>query len=413
MAMAEKRGRDGGEGLMRRRIVIIGAGFGGIGLGIKLKKSGLNDFVILEKLDSVGGVWRQNRYPGAACDVPSHLYSFSFEPWADWPQKYATQPDILAYLVHCTQKHGLEPHIRFGAEVTDARWDEVSNRWIVQTSNGQVFEAQSLITATGQLSRPFRPQLPGLTSFAGPVFHSAEWPQDYDLRGKRVAVIGTGATVIQIVPAITSLVDQLYVFQRSAAYVLPKPDKVYSRWQRFLFRHLPGALKLSRLFIYLRHELSAYAFVTRPAALKAMRPVFRRHLRRGVKNADLRRRLTPSYHIGCKRLLLSNDFYPAMDRQNVELVTEGISEIRSDTIVATDASERKVDCIIFGTGFAATGFLAPIKITGLHGQDLHQIWSGGAEAYLGMTVRGFPNLFMLYGPNTNLGHNSIVYMIES
>lgn len=276
-----------------------------------------------------------------------------------------------------------------------------------------MFEAQSLITATGQLSRPFRPQLPGLTSFAGPVFHSAEWPQDYDLRGKRVAVIGTGATVIQIVPAITSLVDQLYVFQRSAAYVLPKPDKAYSRRQRFLFRHLPGALKLSRLFIYLRHELSAYAFVTRPAALKAMRPVFRRHLRRGVKNADLRRRLTPSYHIGCKRLLLSNDFYPAMDRQNVELVTEGISEIRSDSIVATDASERKVDCIIFGTGFAGTGFLAPIKITGLNGQDLHQIWSGGAEAYLGMTVRGFPNLFMLYGPNTNLGHNSIVYMIES
>jgi cation diffusion facilitator CzcD-associated flavoprotein CzcO len=400
-------------GLIRTRVVIVGAGFGGIGLGIKLKESGLNDFVILEKSDCVGGVWRQNRYPGAECDVPSHLYSFSFEPRAEWPCKYAGQADILDYLTHCTRKHELDSHIRFGAEVTEARWNETTCHWIVRTSNGDIFETQSLVTATGQLSRPFSPQLPGLAGFSGAVFHSAEWRQDYDLRGKRVAVIGTGASAIQFVPAVAPLVSKLYVFQRSAAYVLPKPNKPYSRWQKFLFKHIGGTLGLSRLLIYLQHESTAFAFVSFPKALRWKRSAFLRHLQREVRNPDLRRRLTPNYNMGCKRILLSNDFYPAMERPNVELVTEAIKEVRSDAIVATDATERKVDCIIFGTGFAATDFLVPIKITGLEGRDLQQSWSSGAEAYLGITVSGFPNFFMLYGPNTNLAHNSIVYMIES
>jgi len=394
------------------RVVVVGAGFGGIGLGIKLKGSGLNDFVILEKSDSVGGVWRENRYPGAACDVPAHLYSFSFEPRAAWPDRYASQADILDYLTHCTRKHDLEPHIRFGAEVTDAGWDETSGRWIVRARNGQVFETQSLVMATGQLSRPCCPQLPGIKGFAGPVFHSAEWRQDYDLRGRRVAVVGTGASAIQFVPAIAPLVSKLYVFQRSAAYVLPKPDKTYSRWQRLVFKHVRGVLRLSRMLIYLRHELNAFPIITWRAALRVKRRAFFRHLRRGVRNPELRERLTPNYRMGCKRILLSNDFYPAMDRPNVELVTEGIRDIRPDAILTTDATERKVDCIIFGTGFAATDFLVPMKIIGLRGQNLHQSWSNGAEAHLGMTIAGFPNFFMLYGPNTNLAHNSIVYMIE-
>jgi cation diffusion facilitator CzcD-associated flavoprotein CzcO len=398
--------------LTRTRIVIIGAGFGGIGLGIKLKDSGLNDFVILEKSESVGGVWRANHYPGAACDIPSHLYSFSFEPRPDWPDKYAKQSDILDYLIGCARKYGLGAHIRFGAEVTDARWDEASSHWIVKTSDGQVFETQSLVTATGQLSRPLRPQLPGLARFAGVVFHSAEWRQDYDLAGKRVAVIGTGASAIQFVPEIAPLVRKLYVFQRHAAYVLAKRDKTYSRWQISMFARFPSVLRLARLLIYIRHEMSAFAFFTWRAALKVKRRAFLRNIRRGVKDPDLRERLLPDYRIGCKRILLSNDFYPAMARPNVELVTDGIGEIRSDAIVATDATERKVDCIIFGTGFAATDLLAPMKITGLHGQDLHQAWKNGAEAQLGITVAGFPNFFMLYGPNTNLAHNSIVYMIE-
>ncbi len=394
------------------RIVVVGAGFAGIGLGVNLKKRGCDDFIILEKSDSVGGVWHQNRYPGAACDVPAHLYSFSFELRADWPQKYASQAEILNYLAHCARKYGVEPHLRLRAEVTGARWDEASNHWVVRTADGQVFHAQALVTATGQLSRPSRPQLPGTASFSGPIFHSAQW-QEHDLRGKSVAVVGTGASAIQLVPAIAPLVGKLYVFQRSAAYVMPRPDKNYSRWQIGLFRHVPGALRLNRLLIYLLHEHRAFAFITWRAALRLKRGAFFRHLRRGVKNLELRARLIPDYRLGCKQILLSNDFYPAMDRANVELVTERIKEIRPGAVVAEDTVERKVDCIIFATGFAATDFLVPIKVTGLRGQDLHQSWNGGAEAYLGMTVTGFPNFFMLYGPNTNLAHNSIVFMIES
>jgi cation diffusion facilitator CzcD-associated flavoprotein CzcO len=397
----------------RTRVVIIGAGFGGIGLGIKLKAAGLNDFVILEKSQQIGGVWRENRYPGAECDIPSHLYSFSFELRADWPQTYASQADILDYLEHCARKYGLEPHIRFGAEVADSRWDDASQRWIVRTRDGRILDAQSLVTAVGQLNRPQRPDLPGLASFVGATFHSAEWRQDYDLRGKRVSVIGTGASAIQFIPHVASLASKLYVFQRSAAYVLPKPNRSYSRWQRLLFHNVPGVLKLSRLFIYLQHEWRGIAFVTVPKALRIKQSGFRRLLQRTIQNPDLRRRLTPNYRMGCKRILLSNDYYPAMERPNVELITNEIKEIRPDAVVTSDGTERKVDCIIFGTGFAASDMLAPIKVTGPGGRDLHQWWSNGAEAYLGITVAGFPNLFMLYGPNTNLGHNSIVYMLES
>jgi cation diffusion facilitator CzcD-associated flavoprotein CzcO len=397
----------------RTRVVVIGAGFGGIGLGIKLKAAGLDDFVILEKSDAVGGVWRENRYPGAACDVPSHLYSFSFEPRADWPRKYANQADILDYLIHCTRKYGLEPHIRFGAEVGEARWDETSNHWIVRTRAGDVFEAQSLVTATGQLSQPVIPSLPGLADFAGPTFHSAQWRSDIDLAGKRVAVIGTGASAIQFVPEIAPLTEQLTVFQRSAAYVLPKPDKAYPPWQLALFRRIPAALRLSRMLQYLKHEVTAFAFVTFPSALKVKRPAFHRHLRAGVSDPNVRARLVPGYRIGCKRILLSNDYFHAFDRPNVMLVTTGIRQICADAIVTADGTERKVDCIILGTGFAATDFLVPMTIKGIGGKDLRQAWRSGAEAYLGMSVAGFPNFLMLYGPNTNLSHNSIVFMLES
>ena len=314
----------------------------------------------------------KNRYPGAACDVPAHLYSFSFELRADWPQKYASQAEILKYLVHCAQKYGLNPHIRFGAEVTDARWDETSNHWIVRTADGQVFQTQALVTATGQLSRPSYPQLPG-ASFGGPLFHSAEW-QDCDFRGKRVAVIGTGASAIQLVPAIAPLVSKLYVFQRSAAYVLPKSDKFYSPRQIRRFKKMPAALWLNRMLIYLQHEQRAFGFVTWRAAMRIKRRAFFRHLRRGVKNMELRERLIPDYRFGCKRILLSNDFYPAMDRANVELVTEHLEEIRRDAIVAGDAVERKVDCIIFATGFAATDFLVPIY---------RSVWTGLASVLEG------------------------------
>jgi cation diffusion facilitator CzcD-associated flavoprotein CzcO len=399
-------------GSARTRVVIIGAGFGGIGLGIRLKQAGLTDFIILEKSDGVGGVWRANSYPGAACDVPSHLYSFSFAPKADWPDKYASQADILAYLEESARRHGLIPHIRFGTEVTEARWDEAAAQWIVRTRE-EVFEAQSLVSATGQLSRPLAPRFSGIETFAGAVFHSAQWRHDYDLTGKRAAVIGTGASAIQFIPAIAPQVKQLTVFQRSAAYVLPKPDKAYPIWQRWLYRHVPGALRLSRAWHYLAHETGAFAFVTWPAALRVKKlPAFRRHLDL-VRDPERRRGLLPHYRIGCKRILLSNDFYPAMARPNVALITEGVREVRADAIVAADGSEHKADCIIFGTGFSATDFLVPMTVIGAGGKDLHQVWRDGAQAHLGITVAGFPNFFMLYGPNTNLAHNSIVYMLES
>ena len=396
----------------RTRLLIIGAGFGGIGLGIRLRAAALTDFVILEKSDRVGGVWRANSYPGAACDVPSLLYSFSFAPRADWPDRYARQPDILAYLEQCARDHGLMPHIRFGAEVAAAEWDEARRLWVVRTRDGITFEAQALVTAAGQLDRPLVPRLPGLEQFAGPVFHSAQWRHDVDLAGKHVAVIGTGASAIQFVPQIAPRVQSLTLFQRSAPYVLPKSDKRYAGWQKAAFARIPGALWLSRAWQYLAHEVTAFAFVTWPAALNIKRGTFRRHLARGVMDEEKRQRLTPTDRIGCKRILISNDYYPALNRPNVAVETAPITEVRPDAI-ATAAGVYRCDCIIFGTGFTATEFLAPMRITGRGGQDLHEAWRGGANAHLGITVAGFPNLFMLYGPNTGLAHNSVVYMLEA
>jgi cation diffusion facilitator CzcD-associated flavoprotein CzcO len=399
-------------GPIRTRVIVIGAGFGGIGLGIRFKQSGLNDFIILERAEAIGGVWRDNHYPGAACDVPSHLYSFSFEPHADWPDRYANQADILDYLERCARKHDLHAHVRFGHEVTQACWDETTGRWTLGTRHGETFEAQAVVTATGQLSQPKLPALPGLGRFTGPVFHSAAWRHDTDMRGKRIAVIGTGASAIQFVPAIAPLAARLSVFQRSAPYVLPKSDKVYPRWQKRLFERLPVALLLSRALNYLAHEAPAFALVFWPAALRIKRGAFLRHLSAGVSDPERRRNLLPRYRIGCKRILLSNDFYPAMDRPNVELVTDAIKEVTAGGIVTADGVERRFDCIVFGTGFAASDFLAQIKITATGGANLHQGWRDGADAHLGITVAGFPNFFMIYGPNTNLAHNSIIYMQE-
>ena len=399
--------------LTRTRLVIIGAGFGGIGLGMKLRRAGLTDFVIIEKAGGVGGVWRANRYPGAACDVPSHLYSLSFAPWAEWPERYASQKDILDYLVRCVRDAGLESHLRLNSEVTEAHWGDDNAQWRVLTRGGDVYEAKTLVSATGQLSRPSRAQLPGLETFPGTVFHSAEWPDHLDLRGKRVAVVGTGASAIQIVPAIAPLVEKLYLFQRSAPYVLPKPDTTYSALRRFMLRHVPGMLHLSRFAQYLQHEWRAFAFVSYPGAFKAQRALFLRYLRKSVRDPQLRRRLTPDYRMGCKRILLSNDFYPAVTRQNVEVLTQSIREVRGNALVMGDGTERAADCIILATGFTATKFLAPMSIVGVGNKDLHEVWRDGAEAYLGTTVAGFPDFFILYGPNTNLGHQSIIYMLES
>lgn len=393
--------------------VIIGAGFGGLGMAIQLRQAGFEDFVILEKGDDVGGCWRENTYPGAACDVPSHLYSFSFEPRADWSRRFAPQAEILDYLRHCADKYGLRPHLRLGAEVTQARFDESKALWEITTADGAVLHARVLISACGQLNRPAFPRLPGLERFTGKSFHSARWDHGYDLEGKTVAVVGTGASAIQFVPAIAPKVARLHLFQRSAPYVLPRPDRAYSDGHRRALRRLPFLLRLSRLLKYWHHEARVLAFSIFPVLMKLFERQFEAHLRRSLADPGLRRRVTPDYRMGCKRILISNDWYPALARPNVEVVTDAIREVTPTGIVTTDGSERRVDAILFGTGFTATEFLAPLRIVGRDGRELSETWRGGAEAFLGVTVSGFPNLFLLYGPNTNLGHNSIVFMLES
>ncbi|WP_256663444.1 NAD(P)/FAD-dependent oxidoreductase [Pseudomonas sp. C27(2019)] len=394
--------------------IIIGTGFAGIGMAIKLRQAGITDFTILEKAQDVGGVWRDNSYPGAACDVPSHLYSFSFAPNPEWTRIFASQAEIYSYLQQCAHQYQLIAHIQFGAEVQQATYNEADSLWQVILSDGSQLHAALLISATGQLSRPALPKLDGIETFQGRAFHSANWDHSYDLAGKRVAVVGTGASAIQFVPAIAGTVEQLTVFQRSPAYLKKRPDRAYKNWQKSLFRKLPWAMKLHRAGIYLRYEAQALAFTRFKGLMKlAVGRPFEKMLAKDIADTKLRAQLTPDYPIGCKRILLSNDYLKTMTQANVELVTNSISRVTADGIETSDGVQHPVDAIIYGTGFAATEFLAPMRITGRAGLDLNETWQGRAQAYLGMSVPGFPNLFMLYGPNTNLGHNSIVYMLES
>ncbi|WP_430445546.1 MAG: flavin-containing monooxygenase [Pseudomonas piscis] len=394
--------------------IIIGAGFGGLGMGIALRKAGASRFVILEKGQDVGGVWRDNSYPGAACDVPSHLYSFSFEPNPHWSRTFAPQAEIHAYLRHCVKSHGLEPFIRFGAEVRQASFDQQLGCWQVTCNDGQVLLARLLISATGQLSRPVLPKLAGMESFAGQVFHSATWDHDYSLAGKRVAVIGTGASAIQFVPQVAAQVAALKVFQRSPAYIMAKADRPYSSREKQRFARYPLWMKLVRAGHYLHFESRALGFTRLRGLMRwAVGRPFQKLLETSVSNPQLRRQMTPDYPIGCKRILLSNDYLATFDQAHVQLLTQGIKRITEHGIQTQDGEQHDVDAIIYGTGFAATEFLSPMRITGRNGLDLNQAWQQGAAAYLGLSVPGFPNFFMLYGPNTNLGHNSIIHMLES
>ena len=394
--------------------LIIGSGFGGLGMAIALRKQGITDFLLLEKAHDVGGVWRDNTYPGAACDVPSHLYSFSFEPNPNWSRSFARQDEILAYLQHCARKYQLLPQIRFGNEVREARFDEATQLWQVTLTRGDTLRSRVLISATGQLSRPALPRIEGLDSFRGPAFHSARWNHDCPLQGRRVAVIGTGASAIQFVPAIAGQVAHMSVFQRSPAYILPRPDRAYSAAEQARFTRQPWRMRLHRLGIYLQYEARALAFTRFKGLMQpAVGRPFRHMLREQIPDPALRGQLMPDYPIGCKRILLSSDYLASMARPNVTLVTTPIRRIVPEGVETADGTVHPADVLIYGTGFAATEFLAPMRITGRNGQDLNQTWRDGASAYLGMTVPGFPNFFMLYGPNTNLGHNSIVYMLES
>jgi len=395
------------------RVAIVGTGFGGIAAAVRLREAGIDDVVLFEKSDDVGGVWRENTYPGAACDVASHLYSLSFAPKADWSRRFAPQEEIHQYLRDVARDFGLLPLIRFRTEVLAATFDEADGVWLLALSDGGEHEADVLVTATGQLSRPSRPDVPGLDRFRGALFHSAEWDHDHDLTGERIAVLGTGASAIQFVPEIAPRAARLTVFQRSAPYVLPKPDGPYDARARRAYARVPGLLRLSRERIYYTNELRSLGFNTEPRLLAGHRLRFSRHLRRSVPDSALRAKVTPTDPMGCKRILMSNDWYDTLQLPQVDVVTDRISEVREHSIVTADGTEREVDTIILGTGFAATEFLMPMRVTGRGGRDLHGQWKDGASAYLGTVVPGFPNLFVLYGPNTNLGHNSILVMLEA
>ncbi|WP_111496259.1 flavin-containing monooxygenase [Marinobacter bohaiensis] len=394
-------------------IVIIGSGFGGLGMAMQLKRAGFGHFTILEKADSLGGTWRDNTYPGAACDVQSHLYSYSFEPKSDWSRKFGLQPEIRSYLEQCADKYRLHEHIRFNTEVTAARFDRASAQWRIETRDGQEHRAHVLIPGCGQLNQPAMPDIDGLDRFQGPLFHSARWDHDVDLAGKRVAVIGTGASAIQFVPQIVPEVASLKLFQRSGAWVIPKPDRPFTGFEQWLFEAMPLADRLYRAFIYWRIETRALAFTRFGFLLNGLKWQTRRLARRHVRDPDKRAKLIPDYPVGCKRILISNDWFPAVDDDRVDLVTDPIESVDDNAVITQGGVRHPVDAIILGTGFRATDFLTPMTITGLDGRDLNAVWKDGAEAYKGISVAGFPNLFLLYGPNTNLAHSSIVFMLES
>jgi cation diffusion facilitator CzcD-associated flavoprotein CzcO len=402
---------DGGP--EHHRVAIIGAGFGGIGMAVTLMRAGYDDLVVLERAGALGGTWRDNTYPGCQCDVPSHLYSFSFAPKHDWTRAFGLQGEIWQYLEDCADRFGVRPHIRLNAGVRSARWDEEAQRWHISTAAGEL-TAEVLVSGMGALSEPSVPSLPGLETFEGTTFHSATWRHDHDLTGERVAVIGTGASAIQFVPAIRPKVGRLMVFQRTPPWVLPRMDRPIGVRERARFRRFPLLQKAIRLAIYWARELMVFGFARWPALMRFYEALGRRHLARQVRDPELRAKLTPGYSVGCKRILISNEWYPALQRRNVEVVTERIAEIRPRSIVTADGAEREVDTIIFGTGFKVTSHPAFDIIHGRDGRSLGEHWrQGGMSAYKGTTVSGFPNLFILVGPNTGLGHSSIVFMMES
>ncbi|MGE5133574.1 MAG: flavin-containing monooxygenase [Gemmatimonadota bacterium] len=396
---------------MPYRVAIIGAGFGGIGMAIALKQAGIGDFVVLDRAGDLGGTWRDNTYPGLACDVPSQLYSFSFRPW-QWSRRFPPREEILAYLHALVAEHGLGPHLRFGSGVAAAVFDEASAEWQLTLEDGSTLHAAAVVCAVGQLGRPAFPAIDGRDQFAGPAWHSARWNHQAGLAGQRVAVIGTGASAIQFVPEIAKTAGHVDVYQRSAPYVLPKADRPYRESEQALFDRLPVVRKADRLRIFLYGELLTSGFVLSPKLLAGPMRIWRRHLEAQIADPELRARCVPGYLMGCKRVVFSNDWYPALTRPNVDLVTDPIERIAPDGVVTSGGQVRPADVLIYGTGFTAVQFLAPMQVTGRGGLQLREAWQDGAQAYLGITVSGFPNFFMLYGPNTNLGGNSIIYMLE-
>jgi cation diffusion facilitator CzcD-associated flavoprotein CzcO len=389
--------------------LIIGAGFGGLGAAIKLRQAGYADFVIVERADDVGGTWRDNTYPGCRCDVQSNLYSYSFEPKADWSETFPSQPELWAYLQRVVRKNGLEEFLCLGHEVVEARWDDAARRWRVRTTRGE-FAARYLIAGAGSLAEPSLPDIPGIARFAGMIMHSARWDHGWQPAGRRVAVVGTGASAIQIVPSIQPQVGHLTVFQRTAPFVVPHTNHPVRPAIKAMYRLVPATQRISRTLVYSIREVLAIGFTRNPKILKRAEAAWRRHMEKAVPDPVMRAQLTPSYDLGCKRVLPSNDFYPAIAKPNVSLVTEKIIEMRSDALVTADGSVHPVDTVILATGFHVTDNPMFARIYGKTGQKLAAEFG---STYLGTVVPGFPNYFQLTGANTGLGHSSMLLMIES
>jgi cation diffusion facilitator CzcD-associated flavoprotein CzcO len=393
-------------------VAVVGGGFAGVGAAVMLRRAGYEDVTVFERAERVGGVWHHNTYPGAACDVPSHLYEFSFEPNPRWSRRYAPQAEIQAYLEDVARRNGVLDRFRTSTEVQSARWDDERATWVLRTSAGE-HEADVLLTACGQLSVPKVPPLPGLDSFAGPAFHTARWRHDVDLTGKRVTVIGTGCSAIQVVPAIQPIAGGITIYQRSPGWTIPKMDFAYGERTKRLFERFPVLQRMDRAAVFGFMELGAAAMTNRRWLLKPFRAAAHANINKAIKDPELRAKVTPTDEVGCKRIMLTDEWYPALTEQNVELVTDRIAEITPGGVRTQDGTERPADVLILATGFQTHGFVAPMEIAGAGGRTLADAWARVPRAYLGMSVPGFPNMFLLYGPNTNGGTGSVIYTIEA
>ncbi|WP_433383562.1 flavin-containing monooxygenase [Actinoplanes sp. CA-142083] len=395
------------------RLVIIGAGFGGVAAAVALLKAGFRDVVLLEKAGSIGGVWRDNSYPGCACDVPAPLYSYSFAHNPEWSRRFPPHGEILAYLRRTADRFGVTERVRLNTEVTEACWDDADECWRLRTSDGEEVIADVLVPAVGQLSRPSVPSLSGAERFAGRAVHTAEWNESLEVDGKRVAVIGTGASAIQLVPAIAGRAAKVSVFQRNAPWTLPKPDRRYGAGRRTAYRRLPRLMRLPRAATWVMTMVQGKAITGNPVAAAVLRRVSTLQRRWQVRDPALRARVTPTEPMGCKRILFTSDWLPTLGRDDVDLVTEKIVEVTPEGIRTADGEVHGCDLLVYATGFAATEFLAPMRITGRNGRPLGEVWRDGAYAFLGVAVPGFPNLFLMYGPNTNTGNTSVIYFHEA
>jgi cation diffusion facilitator CzcD-associated flavoprotein CzcO len=398
--------------LPHHRVVIVGTGFSGLGMAIRLAQRGDLDHVLLEKADDVGGTWRDNRYPGCACDVPSRLYSFSFDQNPSWSRDYATAPEIWAYLCDVADRYGVRQRVAFGADLRSAHYDEDTARWLLTAADGRQWTCDALVLGTGALHQPRRPDIEGLQDFAGPVLHTAEWPEQAELDGRRVAVVGTGASAVQLIPEVAPRAARTTVFQRTPAWTLTKRDEPWSHRRQRAFARFPRLQRLVRWRTYWALEARAPLFVRAPGVTRLVERFILRELARAVPDPQVRARLTPHYRLGCKRVLLSNDYWPTFARDDVDLVTEPIARVEADAVVTADGARHRADVLVLGTGFDVGGTIRRLDLRGLGGRTMDEAWSEGMHTHLGITVTGFPELYLLLGPNTGLGHNSVVTMIE-